>query len=139
MNLYTSLLDLLEQHWEIVVLLSLGSIAVSLILLPLVLIRLPTDFLLTSSSHPILAKRYHPVVALTLIVLRNALGFILVISGILLLFLPGQGLLTVLGGLILMDFPKKHVLIQKMLQRPALLRAVNWLRERAGHPRLKTE
>ena len=53
------------------------------------------------------------------------------------LALPGQGVLTILAGLALLDFPGKRALELKILKRPSILGAVNWLRERRGREPLR--
>jgi hypothetical protein len=63
-------------------------------------------------------------------VLRNALGVLLVLLGLAMLVLPGQGLLTLAVGLMLVDFPGKHQLVVKLLSRPKVLGVVNKLRAR---------
>ena len=52
-------------------------------------------------------------------------------------YLPGQGLLTLLIGLMLTDFPGKYRLEKRLIAQPGVLKAVNWLRARAGHPPLE--
>lgn len=67
-------------------------------------------------------------------VLRNALGLVLVILGLLLSLpgIPGQGVMTMLIGLMLVDFPGKRQLERKLVARPGVLEAMNrvrvWLR-----------
>jgi hypothetical protein len=68
--------------------------------------------------------------------LRNALGVVLVALGIAMLLLPGQGLLTVLVGLLLVDFPGKQKLIRRLLARPKILGVVNKLRAHRNAPPL---
>ena len=68
-----------------------------------------------------------------LVVLKNALGLVLVILGFIMLFTPGQGLLTLLAGSLLMNFPGKYQLERWLVLRPGVLRALNWLRHRGGH------
>jgi hypothetical protein len=53
--------------------------------------------------------------------------------------LPGQGLLTILIALILLDFPGKRSLERRIIARPKVLRAVNGLRTKAGRPPLHLE
>ena len=50
------------------------------------------------------------------------------------LFLPGQGLLTMLLGILFIDFPGKHRLEQKLIQHPQILKAINAFREKSGKP-----
>jgi hypothetical protein len=91
--------------------------------------RLPVDYLL---SEP---ERFPPVSALGL-VLRNLVGGVLFILGALMLVLPGQGLLTIIAALALMDFPGKRQIERRLMLRPAVFAAINRLRLRAGQPRL---
>lgn len=67
---------------------------------------------------------------------KNVIGGILVIAGIIMLIGPGQGILTILIGLILMDIPGKRPLEARIIKRPAVLAAVNALRERYSKPPL---
>lgn len=65
---------------------------------------------------------------------KNVLGLALLALGLLLSVpgVPGQGLLTMLIGLILMDFPGKRGLERRLVARPAVLGAINRLRARFG-------
>ena len=65
------------------------------------------------------------------LVLKNALGLLLLACGIVMLVIPGQGLLTMLIGLMLMDFPGKRRLEARLVAVPSVRRSINWLRERA--------
>ena len=58
-------------------------------------------------------------------VLLVALGVVLSLPGV-----PGQGLLTVLLGIMLLDFPGRHRLEQKLLSKPSILNSINKLRAR---------
>jgi hypothetical protein len=70
-------------------------------------------------------------------VLRNVLGVVLICLGLAMLLLPGQGLLTVLIGLICVDFPGKRRFERWLVSRPAVARGINRLRRRAGQPPLE--
>ena len=69
---------------------------------------------------------------LLLMGIKNLLGALLVLLGIIMLFTPGQGLLTLLVGLLLMNFPGKYRLERTLVARPGVFRALNWLRGRRG-------
>ena len=60
-----------------------------------------------------------------------ALGIVLSLPGV-----PGQGLLTILLGIMIMDFPGKDRLEQKLLSRPSIVNAINRLRGRFNKPPL---
>jgi hypothetical protein len=70
-------------------------------------------------------------------VLRNLAGVVLLLFGVLMLVLPGQGLLTILFGLILLDAPGKRLLVNRLLMRPRVFSIVNSLRQRFGVPPLR--
>jgi hypothetical protein len=70
--------------------------------------------------------------------LRNALGFAVIVVGIILSLpgIPGQGLLTILIGVIILDFQKKRWLERKLVERPGILQSINRLRNRFHKPPL---
>lgn len=112
--------------------------ALSLIGLPLVLARMPTDFFSRPERSRLgLAERERPFWFIILRSSRNALGGILLALGLLMLVVPGQGLLTILVALFLIDFPGKHRLQRWIISRPAVHQPVNALRRRAGRPPLE--
>jgi UPF0716 family protein affecting phage T7 exclusion len=69
---------------------------------------------------------------------KNVLGGILIVIGAILSLpgVPGQGLLTVFAGLLLLDFPGKHRLLCKILSWPRLLQSINRLRTKFSRPPL---
>lgn len=70
------------------------------------------------------------------VIAKNIIGLLLVIAGIIMLIGPGQGILTILIGLILMDIPGKRPLEARIIKRPAVLALVNSLRTRYHKPPL---
>lgn len=123
----------LSEHSQSILLLaslSLAAFVLSIILLPIVIIRLPADFFIR--AHPE-RKAFSPL-RLSLKILKNLLGLSLLIIGILMLFIPGQGILTMLFGISLMDFPGKRRLEFKIASRPRVARSLNWLRKQADKP-----
>jgi hypothetical protein len=64
--------------------------------------------------------------------LWNVLGCVLVVAGIAMLVLPGQGLLTIFAGLLIMDFPGKYRIERRLASIPGLLKVVNAIRRKAG-------
>jgi hypothetical protein len=109
------------------------SIAVfvgSLIAIPVALIRLPEDYLV---NPPEKQK------SLWLAIAKNALGVALLAIGIAMLVLPGQGVLMIIAGLTLVDFPGRHKWIRKLMTQDKVQRAVTAIRKRAGKPPLRTE
>jgi len=110
------------------------SLALVLAALPVVVARLPADYLDPARPAPAPPRAAGRWAARAL---RNALGVVFLVVGVALLVLPGQGLLTMLIGLMMVDFPGKRRLERRILTRPAILRAVNRVRERRGQAPLK--
>ena len=67
-------------------------------------------------------------------VLRNLLGLLLVLLGVVMLLLPGQAIITILIGVFVMDFPGKRRFERWVIARPRVMKALNSLRHRAGQP-----
>jgi hypothetical protein len=118
--------------------LSLVSFVGSLIAIPWILIRLPHDYF--DERYPRTWLRdHHPILRFATHVLKNAAGVIFILGGLAMLVLPGQGLLTIVIGLSLVDFPAKRVLERRLLSRPMVLQAINRLRQRFDRPPLRFE
>jgi hypothetical protein len=67
---------------------------------------------------------------------RNIAGWMLLLLGLAMLVLPGQGILTVLMGLALMDFPGKRWCLLYLLRNRLVNRAIDRVRSKARKPRL---
>jgi hypothetical protein len=114
--------------------LSLLAGAATVVGVPWVVSRLPHDYFSRRARAVWRRSAKEPLMALVLGVLKNILGAILLVLGLIMLVTPGQGLLTILIGLLLMNFPGKYVLERWLVLRPGVLRALNWLRRRRGQP-----
>ena len=117
--------------------LSLLMFVVTLVVFPLVIIYLPEDYFVRDRRDPARQTRRHPAVWLVLTVLKNVLGVILVVAGAAMLVLPGQGLLTMLLGVTLVNFPGKFALERRIVSRPSVANTLNRIRESAGRARLE--
>jgi hypothetical protein len=95
-------------------------------------IRLPTDYFRQTRRRPLGSFQRHPAQRPVALVLKNALGIVLVVAGLVMLIVPGQGLLTIAVGLMLVDFPGKYRLERWLATRRPVWRSINWLRKRAG-------
>ena len=107
----------------------------SLIAIPFILVRLPTDFFDVRVPRPWM-EDHHPVLRLLGHLIKNMVGAIFLFAGFLMLFLPGQGILTMLIGISMLDFPGKRRLEAKMIGQPTVLHAINSMREKFGKPPL---
>ncbi|MEX2500241.1 MAG: PGPGW domain-containing protein [Wenzhouxiangellaceae bacterium] len=117
--------------WALFVI-SVFTFVVTLLLGPILIVRVPHDYFSHERRHPVVLTRRHPVVRGALLVLRNTLAVILLIGGLAMLVLPGQGLLTIVAALVVADFPGKYRLERWIVSRRSIRNTINWLRRRAG-------
>jgi hypothetical protein len=108
----------------------------SLILVPWLVVRVPADYFANPRRPRIPFADDHPLLRWIGLVVKNLAGVSLVLAGIAMIFLPGQGLLTIAIGVLLMDFPGKHNLEGKIIRLRPVLSSINWLRNKANVPPL---
>jgi hypothetical protein len=115
--------------------LSLVFFVGSLIAIPFILVRLPADFFDVRVPRRWM-ENHHPVLRVVGHGVKNVVGAIFLFAGFLMLFLPGQGILTMLIGVTMLDFPGKRKLEARMIGQPTVLNAINGMREKFGKPPL---
>jgi nitric oxide reductase large subunit len=122
------------------VLLFVVSFTISLAIVSFIIVRIPPDYFHKDRPRDLWSDR-HPAVRLLGVFAKNVLGVVLVVLGILLSLpgVPGQGFLTILLGIMLLDFPGKRTLEYKLVSRPQVLKTINKLRHRFGKPSLVLE
>jgi uncharacterized membrane protein len=81
-------------------------------------------------------KDHHPVLRVIGLIIKNILGMVFFLAGFLMLFLPGQGLLTMLIGISFMDFPNKRRLEARIVGQRTIFSAINTMRRRFDKPPL---
>jgi hypothetical protein len=128
------------QGLLLTVLIFLGTFAISLAIVSFILVKLPPDYFKRSGDHQFLEDKPKWVRVLAIVV-KNLLGVILVLLGVILSIpgVPGQGILTILLGIMLLDFPGKHRLEYKIVTRPKVRNAIDRLRHKFGKPPLQLE
>ena len=109
---------------------------ISLLSLPWLVAQIPDDYFVPKKRQPTQWKTRQPLIRLIILIGKNCLGYMLLLGGILMLFLPGQGLLTMITGLLLIDYPGKFRLERKIVNTPTVLKSLNWLRAKAHKPPL---
>nr|ALS89036.1 sodium:dicarboxylate symporter family [uncultured bacterium]ALS91606.1 sodium:dicarboxylate symporter family [uncultured bacterium] len=123
------------------VLLGLGifivTFGVNLVIVSIILVKLPKDYFQEDNS-PKFLKDSSPIVRTLAIVGKNLLGVLLVLLGIALSLpgVPGQGLLTILLGIMCLDIPGRRRLERWIVSRPSVFKAINKLRHRFSKPPL---
>ena len=109
---------------------SVVMFVVSLVATGILIVRLPADYF-AHGKRPTRAPG-HARRGVLVKVGRNILGAVLVLTGLVMLALPGQGVLTVLVGIMLLDVPGKYRLEKWIVSRGKVLRGMNWLRQKRG-------
>ena len=107
----------------------------TLIAIPFILVRLPADYFDIRVPRPWM-QNHHPVLRIAGHIVKNAAGAVFVFAGFLMLFLPGQGVLTMLIGISMLDFPGKRKLEAKMIGQATVLSVINKMRKHRGKPPL---
>ena len=123
-----------ELMWQLVAA-SVVAFFATLLLVPIILIRLPSDYFAYRHRKSQVRAR-HPALAVLLATINNLLGLIFVIAGIVMLVLPGQGILTILVGFMLLNFPGKYRAQRWLVGHAPVLRSINWIRRKAQKPPL---
>lgn len=127
--------NFLETHYLFVMIFSGTSLVLSIVACAVLITFLPADYFdETKQIRPI----KNPILRFFVSILKNLIGGILIVVGALLAVpgIPGQGLLTILSGLIISDFPGKKKLARRIIRIPAVLLAANKIRASFNRPSL---
>lgn len=108
-----------------------GTLAVAVF----VLVRLPPDYFQPGIVRPFMG-RWPKLVRWVGLFLKNVLGVLVILLGIALSLpgIPGQGVLMILLGLMLVDFPGRREFARRIVRIPRVLATINKLRARFGKP-----
>ncbi len=111
--------------------LSVFTFIISLFFIPWIIGRLSPDYFLRimEEQNSILSMRINMLVIL---LLKNILALVLLCAGIAMLFLPGQGILTLIVGLFLLSFPGKKKFIALLIKHHTVQQSLNWIRTKRG-------
>ncbi|MCF8145321.1 MAG: hypothetical protein K9N21_15500 [Deltaproteobacteria bacterium] len=105
---------------------------VSLIVAPVVAVKIPPDYFTRPRKKRRILAVQNPVIKTGLKVVKNIMGYAFIGTGLLMLVLPGQGVLTILIGVILADFAGKDRMVNWLVRRRSVIKSINWLRKRGG-------
>ena len=118
----------------------LGSLSFIIFIFSLLTIKwlvalIPSDYFIKKNNSEF--RSNYPILWLVSIIIKNLVGYTLIVGGILMLVLPGQGLLSIFVGLMLSNYPGKFYIERKFIAIPSVLRAINWLRKKSNTPSIK--
>ncbi len=142
------MLDWISKFWAgltlgqvlIFACLFLISIAFSFLVIGIVMVKIPANYFSSHYQQDFLPNSRW-IVRWGAVVAKNLFGVFLVLLGIVLSLpgVPGQGILTILLGLIMLDIPGKRPLEARIIKRPAVRDAINKLRARYNKPPLELD
>jgi hypothetical protein len=126
--------QLLERYGIWFIGASVALVVVGLFLMRLFVIRIPHDYFISNRRRFTKPDGRHPVFHIALIVMKNFVGIVLILAGVILSLpgVPGPGILTLLIGLSLTDIPGKRTLELKIIRNRVLLNTINKIRTRAN-------
>lgn len=115
--------------------LAIGSVALAVA----IIVRWRPDHFVR--DHVAETPKQHPVARTLALIAKNVLGGVVILLGMVMALpgIPGQGLLLMIVGVTILDFPGKRRLERRLIARPRILRSINKLRARFGHPPLEME
>ena len=127
------LFEWLKTYGVMLIGVSVASFVVSILFCTLVIAYLPSDYFLPNRRT---SRIEHPVLRIGFKCLKNLLAVVLVVVGIIQIPLPGQGVLTILIGIIISDMPGKRKLERRIISAPVVLATANSIRSRFKRPLL---
>ena len=118
----------------------LGTLSFTIFIFSLLTIKwlvalIPSDYFIKKNNSEF--RSNYPIFWLVSIIIKNLVGYTLIVGGILMLVLPGQGLFTIFVGLMLSNYPGKFYIERKFIAIPSILRAINLLRKKSNTPSIK--
>ena len=119
--------------------LSIFILIISVLMMVLIISFLPEDYFKSENRNLIssVQNSRYPLLKLLVLITKNFFGVLLLLSGILMLVLPGQGILTIITGLVFIDYPGKYKFERKLLRQKGVINSINWIRSRLSKPSLK--
>ena len=136
--IFEHIFKLFENYKSLIFLLSVISLLIfifSLLSIKWLVSLIPSDYFI--EKKPSKFKSKYPLIWLISMIVKNLIGYILIVGGILMLVLPGQGLFTIFIGLIMSNYPGKYFIERKFIAIPSVLRTINWLRKKSNQNPLR--
>ena len=133
-----SLIEIFNAYKNLI--LWFGSVSLFVFLFSLLSIKwlvalIPEDYFINKKYSKI--KTNNQIGWYLILILKNLVGYSLILGGIVMLVLPGQGLFTIIIGLMLSNYPGKYSVEKKFIAIPTILKSINWLRKKSNKPPLK--
>jgi hypothetical protein len=134
-TLLNSLLDIFEAYRSLII--WFGSISLFIFLFSLLTIKwlvalIPEDYFINKRVSKI--RSINPLLWYVVLIIKNIIGYSLILGGVMMLVLPGQGIFTIIIGLMLSNYPGKYSIERRFIAIPSILKSINWLRRKSNKP-----
>jgi len=133
----TSILDWFRNYEVLIwwtgaasVLMFLGSLCT----IPVILIKIPADYFASLETKSRIDVRDLSFFRILYLIFKNIVGIAFILAGLIMLLLPGQGILTIIVGMSLLNFPGKYRLVRNIIRNKTILNTINKLRSKAAKP-----
>ena len=135
---FNSLIEIFNAYKNLI--LWFGSISLFVFLFSLLSIKwlvslIPEDYFINKKDSKI--KTNNILIWYIVLVFKNLIGYSLILGGIMMLVLPGQGLFTIIIGLMMSNYPGKYSIEKKFIAIPTILKSINWLRRKSNKPPIR--
>ncbi len=109
---------------------SASLLVVTIVAAPWAVSRLPSNYLLQRLERNSKQGIWYSLTSVS----RALLGFLVTLLGLVMLITPGPGVIMLLLGISIAEFPGKNRLLIYLATRPNVLSSLNWMRKRHGKP-----
>ena len=135
---FNSLIEIFNVYKNLI--LWFGSISLFVFLFSLLSIKwlvslIPEDYFINKKDSKI--KTNNIFIWYVVLIFKNLIGYSLILGGIMMLVLPGQGLFTIIIGLMMSNYPGKYSIEKKFIAIPTILKSINWLRRKSSKPPIR--
>ena len=135
---FNSLIEIFNVYKNLI--LWFGSISLFVFLFSLLSIKwlvslIPEDYFINKKDSKI--KTNNIFIWYIVLIFKNLIGYSLILGGIMMLVLPGQGLFTIIIGLMMSNYPGKYSIEKKFIAIPTILKSINWLRRKSNKPPIR--
>ena len=135
---FNSLIEIFNIYKDLI--LWFGSISLFVFLFSLLSLKwlvslMPEDYFINKKDSKI--KTNNILIWYIVLIFKNVIGYSLILGGIIMLVLPGQGLFTIIIGLMMSNYPGKYFIEKKFIAIPTVLKSINWLRRKSNKPPIR--
>ena len=135
---FNSLIEIFNVYKNLI--LWFGSISLFVFLFSLLSIKwlvslIPEDYFINKKDSKI--KTNNILIWYIVLIFKNLIGYSLILGGVMMLVLPGQGLFTIIIGLMMSNYPGKYSIEKKFIAIPTILKSINWLRRKSNKPPIR--